>query len=120
MRRGPRRLGCEPCLLRTWHPATRPAAIGLDPAVRWLGLDVLDSTDGGPFGREGIVEFRARYTDGSVPGELQSEAASCATTTRGPASTAREPAGELTAGLPPGAACRDLARHRCRRGRLAC
>ncbi|MGH3394728.1 MAG: YchJ family protein [Streptosporangiaceae bacterium] len=60
----------EPYLLRTWHPTTRPAAIGLDPAVRWLGLDVLDSTDPGPFGREGIVEFRARYAQGSVPGEL--------------------------------------------------
>ena len=28
----------EPYLLRTWHPATRPAAIGFNPAVRWLGL----------------------------------------------------------------------------------
>ena len=60
----------EPYLLRTWHPATRPAAIRFDPAVRWLGLQVLDSTDGGPLGGEGIVEFRARYTDGSMPGEL--------------------------------------------------
>jgi SEC-C motif-containing protein len=29
-----------------------------------------DSTDGGPFGGEGIVEFRARYTEGRVPGVL--------------------------------------------------
>ena len=72
----------EPYLLRTWHPATRPAAIGFNPAVRWLGLEVLDSTDPGPFGGEGIVEFRARYTQGSVPGGSTSEAASCATTQR--------------------------------------
>ena len=57
-------------LLRTWHPATRPAVIGFDPAVRWVGLEGLDSTEGDPFGGEGIVEFRARYTDGSVPGEV--------------------------------------------------
>ena len=64
-------VGDEPYLLRTWHPSTRPAAIGLDPAVRWLGLEVLDSTDGGPFGGEGIVEFRARYTKAGRPGELR-------------------------------------------------
>jgi SEC-C motif-containing protein len=60
----------EPYLLRTWHPATRPAAIGLDPAVHWLGLEILDSTDGGPFGGESIVEFRARYTKDGGPGHL--------------------------------------------------
>ena len=64
-------VGDEPYLLRTWHPSTRPAEIGLDPAVRWLGLEVLDSTDGGPFGGEGIVEFRARYTKAGRPGELR-------------------------------------------------
>ncbi len=60
----------EAYLLRTWHPTTRPAAVGLDPAVRWLGLEVLDSTDGGPFGGEGIVEFRARYAKAGRMGEL--------------------------------------------------
>jgi SEC-C motif-containing protein len=63
-------VGDEAYLLRSWHPATRPAAIGLDPAVRWLGLEVLDSTDGGPFGGEGIVEFRARYAKAGRMGEL--------------------------------------------------
>lgn len=60
----------EPYLLRTWHPTTRPASIVFDPAVRWLRLEILDSTDGGPFGTEGIVEFRAHYTEGGRPGEL--------------------------------------------------
>ena len=27
-------------LLATWHPAKRPAALELDPAARWLGLEV--------------------------------------------------------------------------------
>lgn len=61
----------EPYLLRTWHPATRPAAIGLDPAARWLSLDVLGRIDGGPFGGEGIVEFRARYAKNGRSGELR-------------------------------------------------
>jgi SEC-C motif domain protein len=64
-------VGDEPYLLRTWHPSTRPPAVGLDPSVRWLGLDILDSTDPGPFGTEGMVEFRARYTRGGRPGELR-------------------------------------------------
>jgi SEC-C motif-containing protein len=61
----------EAYLLRTWHPATRPATLGLDPAMRWLSLDILGSTDGGPFGGEAIVEFRARYTREGRPGELR-------------------------------------------------
>jgi SEC-C motif-containing protein len=60
----------EPYLLRTWHPTTRPASIVFDPAVRWLRLEILDSADGGPFGTEGIVEFRAHYAEGGRPGEL--------------------------------------------------
>jgi SEC-C motif domain protein len=27
-------------LLATWHPSTRPASLDLDPAIKWLGLDV--------------------------------------------------------------------------------
>lgn len=33
-------LGRADYLLATWHPDTRPGDISLDPAVRWLGLDV--------------------------------------------------------------------------------
>jgi SEC-C motif-containing protein len=61
----------EPYLLRTWHPTTRPATAGFDPAVRWLSLEILDSTDGGPLGGQAIVEFRARYARNGQPGELR-------------------------------------------------
>jgi len=27
-------------LLATWHASTRPAALELDPAIKWLGLEV--------------------------------------------------------------------------------
>jgi SEC-C motif-containing protein len=34
-------LGLEGYLLDTWHPGTRPAALGLDTAsTRWLGLEI--------------------------------------------------------------------------------
>ncbi|MWB98088.1 YchJ family protein [Agromyces seonyuensis] len=46
-------------LLASWHPSTRPAALDLDEDVRWLRLDILDTLAGGPFDREGIVEFEA-------------------------------------------------------------
>ena len=48
-------------LRRTWHPTTRPADLDLDPTVRWTGLDVLATTDGGLLAAEGTVEFRAWY-----------------------------------------------------------
>ncbi|SFK42522.1 YchJ family protein [Geodermatophilus ruber] len=48
-------------LLRTWHPATRPRTLELDPAVRWTGLDVLATSGGGLLAGEGTVEFRAAY-----------------------------------------------------------
>jgi SEC-C motif-containing protein len=48
-------------LLRTWHPSTRPAALELDPAQRWTGLDILAASHGSAFHQEGTVEFRAHY-----------------------------------------------------------
>lgn len=50
-------------LLRTWHPGTRPPRLDFDPALRWLGLDVLATTDGSPFHTEGTVTFEAHCTD---------------------------------------------------------
>jgi SEC-C motif-containing protein len=47
-------------LLRTWHATTRPAALKLDPRMRWVRLDVLQST-GGLLATEGTVHFRAHY-----------------------------------------------------------
>lgn len=33
-------LGRSDYLLATWHPSTRPATLGLQPGVKWLGLEV--------------------------------------------------------------------------------
>lgn len=51
-------------LLRTWHPDTRPATLGLDPSVRWRGLEVTDRVGGGLLDVEGVVAFRAHHRDG--------------------------------------------------------
>jgi SEC-C motif-containing protein len=49
-------------LLATWHPSTRPAQLDLDPAIKWLGLDVKDHRviDDG----RAEVEFVARFRSG--------------------------------------------------------
>lgn len=60
----------EAYLLRTWHPATRPAAIEPDPGLRWVRLEILGATGGGPFHTEGTVEFRAHYRAAGRPGSL--------------------------------------------------
>lgn len=57
-------------LLASWHPATRPAALDLDPALRWTGLEVLATTAGGPDDEQGVVEFVARYESPAGPGQL--------------------------------------------------
>ena len=54
-------LGDAGYLLATWHPRTRPAALEIDPDVRWTGLDVLAGSGGSPLETEGTVEFRAHY-----------------------------------------------------------
>lgn len=49
-------------LLRTWHPATRPATIDREgELVHWLGLRVVRVAAGGSEDAQGIVEFVARY-----------------------------------------------------------
>ena len=55
-------------LLATWHPSTRPPSLELDPTVRWTGLDVLATTDGGLLAAEGTVEVRAWYRHGGETG----------------------------------------------------
>ncbi len=57
-------------LLRSWHPATRPADLELDPDRRWLFLEVQHTTAGGPFDRTGTVEFTAHYRDPAGRGRL--------------------------------------------------
>ena len=48
-------------LLRSWHPSTRPGRLELDPDVRWYRLDIERTERGGPFDRDGVVEFRAYF-----------------------------------------------------------
>ncbi|KGN36107.1 hypothetical protein N803_09415 [Knoellia subterranea KCTC 19937] len=48
-------------VFRTWHPAARPDVIELDPAIEWLGLDVVDVAGDDT---EGVVEFAAHWRSG--------------------------------------------------------
>ena len=48
-------------LLATWHAITRPAAVRLDPDVKWLGLDVRRHVADGD---RAVVEFVARSKQG--------------------------------------------------------
>jgi SEC-C motif-containing protein len=48
-------------LRKSWHPATCPANVELDPEQRWLGLKVTATHLGGPTDSEGEVAFVARY-----------------------------------------------------------
>jgi SEC-C motif-containing protein len=57
-------VGAPGYLLSTWHSTTQPRELELDPAIRWLGLDVLATTGGGMLAAEGTVEFVARYAGG--------------------------------------------------------
>jgi SEC-C motif-containing protein len=50
-------LGLADYLLATWHRSTRPASLELDPAVKWLGLDVRSCQSDGD---RATVEFVAR------------------------------------------------------------
>lgn len=59
-------LGDSAYLMRSWHPSTRPAALELDGGVRWYRLDIVNTVKGGPFDRDGIVEFCAFYKGASV------------------------------------------------------
>jgi SEC-C motif domain protein len=57
-------LGLADYLLATWHPSTRPTALPLDPAIRWLGLEIraqqrIDSD-------QAEVEFVARFRIGGA------------------------------------------------------
>ncbi|GGV36615.1 UPF0225 protein [Kitasatospora herbaricolor] len=61
----------EAYLLRSWHPQTRPAAVDFDPGLRWQRLEVHATTEGGPFHREGTVDFSAHFTDDGTPDVLR-------------------------------------------------
>ncbi|WP_336204435.1 YchJ family protein [Nonomuraea sp. LPB2021202275-12-8] len=63
--------GDAPYLLRTWHPADRPARLDLDRRLRWTRLEILQTTGGGVVHTEGTVRFRAHYVERGRPGELE-------------------------------------------------
>jgi SEC-C motif-containing protein len=63
----------EGYLLRTWHPGTRPRRVEFDTGLRWLGLDILDVTEGSAFHTTGTVTFRARYSHRQSAGELHEQ-----------------------------------------------
>ncbi len=56
-------VGDEAYLLRSWHPDTRPADVGLDTDTEWVRLEILATEEGTPFHNEGVVEFRAHYRE---------------------------------------------------------
>lgn len=54
-------LGVDDHVFRTWHPRTRPADTVPDPSIRWVGLEVLEVTDGAEDDEEGWVTYRATW-----------------------------------------------------------
>ncbi|MEV4457775.1 YchJ family metal-binding protein [Microbispora sp. NPDC049633] len=61
----------EVYLLRTWHPATRPARVEFERDMRWTGLEIEAVTGGSPIHTEGTVTFRAHYVYRGRPGEMR-------------------------------------------------
>ncbi|MEV7004874.1 YchJ family metal-binding protein [Streptosporangium sp. NPDC051022] len=58
-------------LLRTWHPTTRPQSVDLGGGLRWVRLEVLETTGGSAVHTEGTVRFRAHYLDRGTAGEME-------------------------------------------------
>lgn len=58
-------------LLRSWHSSTRPAQLTFDDGdPQWVRLEIVGSTEGGPFHSTGTVEFRAHFRAGGRPGAM--------------------------------------------------
>lgn len=58
-------------LLRTWHPSTRPSSLVFEPGLEWRRLLIVDRVAGGPFDREGVVEFEAFWHQDGARGSLR-------------------------------------------------
>lgn len=58
-------------LRASWHASTRPAELELDRDLVWRRLMIVDRVAGGPFDREGVVEFEAFWREGDVRGSLR-------------------------------------------------
>lgn len=57
-------------VFRTWHPRTRPQSI--EPSeLRWSGLEIVETVDGGVHDSSGLVEFIASYDDRGTLGRLR-------------------------------------------------
>ena len=64
-------LGRVDHLVRSWHPATRPADLQLDPRTRWTGLRILRVREGGPDDDTGVVAFAASHSGPDGDGVLE-------------------------------------------------
>lgn len=58
-------------VFRTWHPRTRPDDLSPTPGLRWTGLEIVDVLAGGVEDDEGVVEFRASFSEGGDAGVLR-------------------------------------------------
>lgn len=58
-------------LLETWHPSQRPAELSLDEDTVWRHLTIEETSGGGPFDREGVVQFAAVYRDAGGRGVMR-------------------------------------------------
>ncbi|MFJ4175781.1 YchJ family protein [Microbacterium sp. NPDC089696] len=64
-------LGDTDHLLATWHPSTRPSSLDLDADLHWRRLAIVDRVAGGPFDRQGVVEFAAAWEQRGDRGVLR-------------------------------------------------
>ena len=62
-------------LLASWHPATRPPVLRLEPGLVWVRLEVLARTAGGPVDPTGTVAFAAHHRQGRRMGVLREHSA---------------------------------------------
>lgn len=63
-------LGRVDHLHRSWHPDTRPDDLRVDPGLRWVGLEIIDTAGGSALDATGEVEFAAHHESGAGPGVL--------------------------------------------------
>ncbi len=47
------------------------AELELDPETRWIRLDIIETTAGGPFDSDGVVAFEAFYREGATRGSMR-------------------------------------------------
>ncbi|MEV4100287.1 YchJ family metal-binding protein [Nonomuraea sp. NPDC049649] len=65
------KVGDAAYLLRTWDPGSRPASLDLDRKMRWVKLEILETTGGSVIHTEGTVRFRAHYVHRGEPGQME-------------------------------------------------